>query len=214
MLYSLVRLHRGQGYFAGRFSGLSWKYAFSSKATNNLTSVQTNVQTNVQTSVQKNVQTSVQIDVQIDVQTSVQTSVRVGIGNAELFRMGARNYRELDAWRLADQIRTRIVAITAAPAVARDFRFCDQIRGSAASVSVNIAEGFARRSPKDFARFLSIAKGSLSETQERFRDGVDRHYFNIEDAAELLQLMARCDRVMTRLRAYLLTCNSSKGTPG
>ena len=32
MLYSLVRLHRGHGYLAGRFSGLSWKYAFSSKA--------------------------------------------------------------------------------------------------------------------------------------------------------------------------------------
>jgi len=70
-----------------------------------------------------------------------------------------------------------------------------------------VAEGFARRSPRDFARFLSIAKGSLLETQNRIRDGAQRNYFTPDQAIELMHLTARCDRVITRLRAYLWTCN-------
>jgi four helix bundle protein len=120
--------------------------------------------------------------------------------------MGARNYRDLDAWRLADEIRAKVIAITSTPPASRDFKYCDQIRGAAASVSANIAEGFARRSPGDFARFLSIAKGSLLETQDRLRDGVDRQYLATDRAVELLRLTARCDRVVTRLRAYLYSC--------
>jgi four helix bundle protein len=120
--------------------------------------------------------------------------------------MGARNYRDLDAWRLADEIRAKVIAFTSTPPASRDFKYCDQIRGAAASVPANIAEGFARRSPRDFARFLSIAKGSLLETQDRLRDGVDRHYLDTDRAVELLRLTARCDRVVTRLRAYLYSC--------
>jgi len=120
--------------------------------------------------------------------------------------MGAKNYRELDAWRLADAIRQRVVAITATPPASRDFKYCAQVRDAAASTSANIAEGFARKSPRDFARFLSIAKGSLLETQDRIRDGAERHYFTEDQAIELMVLTARCDRVITRLRAYLWTC--------
>jgi len=120
--------------------------------------------------------------------------------------MGAKNYRELDAWRLADEIRRKVVAITATPPASRDFKYCAQVRDAAASTSANIAEGFARKAPRDFARFLSIAKGSLLETQDRIRDGVERRYFTDNQAVGLMVLTARCDRVITRLRAYLWTC--------
>ena len=87
--------------------------------------------------------------------------------------MGANTYRELVCWQLADELQRRIVAITATPPAKRDFKFCDQIRDASLSVPSNIAEGFARRSPPDFARFLTIAKGSLGETQVRLRAGLD-----------------------------------------
>jgi len=48
-----------------------------------------------------------------------------------------------------------------------------QIRKSARSAPSNIAEGFARFRPKDFARFLEIAIGSLEETKNHSTDGVD-----------------------------------------
>ena len=124
--------------------------------------------------------------------------------------MGAKNYRDLDAWRLADQIRLKVIAVTASNPASGDFKFSNQIRESSSSVPADIAEGFARRSPRDFARFLSIAKGSLLETQDRILDGAERRYISEHDAIELMQLTARCDRVITRLRAYLWSCTKQK----
>jgi len=117
--------------------------------------------------------------------------------------MGANTHRELVCFQLADELQRRIVALTASPPASRDFRFCDQIRDASLSAASNIAEGFARRSPPDFARFLTIAKGSLAETQVQLRVGLDRGYFDQRTVVELLVLAARCDRVTTALRAYL-----------
>lgn len=120
--------------------------------------------------------------------------------------MGAHTYRELVCFQLADELQRRVVQITATPAVARDFKFCNQIRDASLSVSSNIAEGFARRTPPDFARFLTIAKGSLAETQVQLRVGFERNHFRQGEVVELLKLAARCDRATSNLRDYLWRC--------
>ncbi|MEK7322307.1 MAG: four helix bundle protein [Pseudomonadota bacterium] len=45
----------------------------------------------------------------------------------------------------------------------KEYGFRDQITRSALSVPSNIAEGFERDSPREFCRFLKIAKGSSGE---------------------------------------------------
>jgi len=124
--------------------------------------------------------------------------------------MGANTYRELVCWQLADELQRRIVAITATPPAWRDLKFCSQLRDASLSVSSNIAEGFARKSPPDFARFLTIAKGSPAETQVQLRSGFDRGYFDQDSVVELLRLAARCDRVTSALRAYLRKCKNRR----
>src|SRR5689334_2577590 len=56
----------------------------------------------------------------------------------------ARTIEELHVWRLADELRLAVHALTATEAVARDRRFCDQIRDAASSATRNISEGFGR----------------------------------------------------------------------
>ena len=78
---------------------------------------------------------------------------------------GARHFRELVCWQLANELKLGIYRLAEQPPVKRDFKFYDQIRDAAASAPRNIAEGFGRRSHADFARFLDVARGSLAESQ-------------------------------------------------
>ena len=72
---------------------------------------------------------------------------------------------DVDAYRLALELRDRVFALIAKPAVARHFKFCDQIRDSSRSAPANLSEGLGRYKPRDNARFVRNALGSLNETQ-------------------------------------------------
>ena len=46
-----------------------------------------------------------------------------------------------------------------------EFRLTSQLLRAAASVPANVAEGWMKSSRKDYARFVSIARGSLAEAE-------------------------------------------------
>ena len=74
-----------------------------------------------------------------------------------------KNYQELEVWKLSMSFVEAIYkALKTFPPEER-YGICDQIRRAAVSVPSNIAEGFGRDTPKEFAHFLSIACGSLYE---------------------------------------------------
>ena len=77
----------------------------------------------------------------------------------------ARDYRELEVWRLAMDLTEAIYLLTRSFPKAEEFRLTSQLLRAAASVPANIAEGNARSGRKDYARFVSIARGSLAETE-------------------------------------------------
>jgi len=116
---------------------------------------------------------------------------------------GAKRYQHLVCWKLADELAREVFSITDAGSVAKDFKFCDQIRGSSASAGANIAEGFGRYRPAEFARFLDIARGSLTETHNHLRVGCDRGYFPESDRDRLSLLTGRAAIATTRLIRYL-----------
>ena len=103
------------------------------------------------------------------------------------------------AWQLAQELSLEVFAATANGPIARDFRFRDQVRDSAASSARNIAEGFGRWSPGDFARFLRYAKASFAETRHHLLDGEQRGYFPPPLASRLLSLARAGERATTNL---------------
>ena len=106
-------------------------------------------------------------------------------------------------WQLGTELRQKVHAITAVGPAARDRRFCDQIRDAASSVTRNIAEGFGRYGNREFARFLTIARGSLFEVEDQLRDGVARGYWDSATTKELHDLCNRTVAAITYFIRYL-----------
>jgi four helix bundle protein len=91
--------------------------------------------------------------------------------------------------------------------VARDRHYAEHLRRTAASVELNIVEGYHRSSQRDFARFLTIARASLAEVEVQLEDGIDRGYFAAEDLADTNRLARRLVPALMGLRRWLLRQN-------
>ncbi len=120
-----------------------------------------------------------------------------------LVRVGAKRVEDLVAWQLGNELRDRVHALTAGGEPAADWKFRSQLRDAVSSVTRNIAEGFGRYRHREFAHFLSIARGSLFEVSDQLRDGVSRQYWTSEAITELLGLCNRTTAALTRLILYL-----------
>lgn len=76
-----------------------------------------------------------------------------------------RDYRKIEAWRLADDLTVAVYGHTRSFPREELYGLTSQLRRAAASVPANIAEGSARETKKDYLHFLYIARASLTETQ-------------------------------------------------
>jgi len=74
---------------------------------------------------------------------------------------------------------------------------------AAVSVPSNIAEGAARNGQKEFAHFLSIAHGSLSELDTQIEIALEIGYINKENASRLLNNIENISKMLTGLRKSL-----------
>jgi len=92
--------------------------------------------------------------------------------------MIAERFEDLICWQLAVSVRRLVFQMTESGRVTTDFKFCDQIRNSARSTPSNIAEGFRRFDPPEFAHFMKMAMASLTETQDHLLHGRDQKYFS------------------------------------
>ena len=74
-----------------------------------------------------------------------------------------RPHRQLLAWQRSIDLASTVYTATSAFPKEEIYALTSQMRRSAVSIASNIAEGAARGSRKEFAHFLGIARGSLSE---------------------------------------------------
>ncbi len=121
-----------------------------------------------------------------------------------------RRFEELEAWQAARAAVQLIYEASSNGEFSRDFALRDQIRRAAVSMMSNIAEGFSRRSNREFAQFLFMAKASAAEAQSQMYVALDQGYLN-EDRFRLLYDQAdRCARQISALITYLLRRQRSK----
>jgi len=72
-------------------------------------------------------------------------------------------FEDMEIWQLAIKIGNRLLDIADDLETRKLYRFADQMRGSALSMSNNISEGAGSDSSREFIQFLNIAKRSCFE---------------------------------------------------
>jgi four helix bundle protein len=75
------------------------------------------------------------------------------------------SFEDLYIWQRAVDFAKDIYVVTEKHGIKSDFGLKAQMRNAAVSISTNIAEGFERRSRKEYLNFLNIAKGSSGEVR-------------------------------------------------
>ena len=81
----------------------------------------------------------------------------------------------------------------------RDFGFKDQIQRASVSIMNNIAEGYERRTNKEFKQFLFIAKGSCGEVRSMLYLAKDLERINNDKFNELYNLSIEISKLLSGL---------------
>ena len=112
-------------------------------------------------------------------------------------------YERFDAWKIAHELALEVYAATERWPLNERFGLTAQIRRAALSAPTNIAEGSAKRGPRELRRYLDIALGSLSEVSYLLRFSRDRGILDSENFLRLDELRNRAGQLTWRLYASL-----------
>lgn len=116
---------------------------------------------------------------------------------------GVAHYRQLIVWQKAMDSAREIYRLV--PLLPREetYGMRSQITRAVVSIAANIAEGWARESPKDKAHFLAIAQGSLAETDTLLTLCERLGWFPQQETMQLRGLLSEVGRMLTTLRRRL-----------
>jgi four helix bundle protein len=74
-----------------------------------------------------------------------------------------KRVEDMEIWKRGSRLAVDVYRLSQKKELEKDWALCNQIRKSAISIPSNIAEGYERDTPAEFAYFLRIAKGSCGE---------------------------------------------------
>jgi four helix bundle protein len=118
--------------------------------------------------------------------------------------MTIRRFEDVDAWKEARRLVNLVYeAINGNQNFQKDFRLTGQIQGASISVMSNIAEGFSRRSNKEFIQFLFISKSSAAEVQSQLYVALDQKYISNENFEQIYNQAETVSKLNSGFIKYL-----------
>ncbi len=121
-------------------------------------------------------------------------------------------FEDIQTWQKARVLVREIYSVSNSGMFAKDFGLRDQIRRAAVSIMLNIAEGFARKTDREFTHFLIIAHGSSAEVQAALYVALDQGYIVAEQFENLYSMAEETSKMIMGFASYLQGKYSS-GTP-
>ena len=126
-----------------------------------------------------------------------------GRGSRVEGREGMTGYRDLAVWNKGMDLATLVYAVSKHLPKEEQFRLTSQLLRAAASVPANLAEGYQRSTRRDYANFVSIARGSLAETETFLLLAERAGLLSPDRTRPALALAEEVSRMLTRLRLKL-----------
>ena len=112
-------------------------------------------------------------------------------------------FEKLEVWQKAVGFADAVYRLTRKFPDDERFGLTSQMRRAAVSVASNIAEGSARYSRNDFARFIEIATGSLFEVVTQGNIGKRQGFLTDAEYSELYSSAEEQGRMLSGLRRSL-----------
>ncbi|MEA2086642.1 MAG: four helix bundle protein, partial [Candidatus Caldatribacteriota bacterium] len=114
-----------------------------------------------------------------------------------------KSFEELTIWQEARELTNRIYILSKRFPKEELYGLTSQIRRASVSIMSNIAEGFNRRSTKEFINFLIISRASISEVQNDLYISLDLNYINKEDFETIYNHAQKISMSINKLITYL-----------
>jgi four helix bundle protein len=114
-----------------------------------------------------------------------------------------KSYRDLTVWQRAMDLAHMIYALTKNFPKTEEYRLTGQMVRAAISIPANIAEGNARATRKDYAHFVSIARGSTAELSTFLMLAMRIEMTAKEEIATALEKCEEVGRMLTALHRSL-----------
>ena len=111
-----------------------------------------------------------------------------------------RSYRDLIVWQKSVEMVVAVYKATKKFPSSEQFGITSQIQRSAVSVPANIAEGYGRNTRKEYAYFLRIAHGSLSELETLLTISQKLSYCTTQEYSTLEKCTSEVARMLYALR--------------
>jgi four helix bundle protein len=110
-----------------------------------------------------------------------------------------KNYKELIVWQESYQLCLEIYRITKDFPKEERFGLTSQIRRAVVSVPSNIAEGYGRKTTREYIHALYVAYGSNCELETQVLLSRDLGYITAEDMKRLQEGIGEVERMLKAL---------------
>src|ERR1044071_9690091 len=110
-----------------------------------------------------------------------------------------KDFRQLKVWEKSHQLALSVYKATKEFPKEELYELTSQLRRASMSIPTNIAEGCGRNTDADFARFLQMAMGSVSETEYQLSLARDLEFLSSNEHEKLQNEVEEVKRMLVSL---------------
>jgi four helix bundle protein len=117
--------------------------------------------------------------------------------------MSIRSYKDLIVWQKSMDLAVEVYILSQNFPSQETYSLTNQLRRAVVSIPSNISEGNQRNSTLEFLQFLSIAQGSLAESETQIILAIRLNYITEIQAQKAIQLQTEIGKMLATLRNNL-----------